>query len=168
VAWTQTATSEGETKWVVTATKAGYDPESPTEFTVKVVDCSWKIGLDYDDNYIDKKSNWVFQSSVELPDYEPFLADSSGNLSLLNGSSLTAQYKGNVYLSTQPYDCVTDPDLSGPYQIKFSGNFQREKLTIKLSALSVQLPAKVNIQCIDKQGVYKINPSRIPRCKSWI
>ena len=160
--WSDTPKSSGIVYWMVTASKTGYTSSSPTQFKAIVVNCAWKIGLDYDDSYVDDSSHWTWQSSVELPDYVSFADDSFGNLVLVGQSSLQATYKGNFYMANQAFDCQSQPDPSGAYPIHLAGTYKASRLSLKLSAEPVSLPGTVTLSCKDHFGEYQIQPQKYP------
>ena len=160
--WSAIAENPGQTTITIYATKAGYTQSNSYTVTLDVIDCTWNLRMDYNEAYMDTANTWVFQGSVEIED-TPFTVIDDGSLSLLTGqSSIQAQYRGTLYDTFRPMSCSPQPTLEGPYEIQFNGKYDNGSLRINLSAVAVDLPKMVTIQCIAADPNYTITPFDYP------
>jgi len=160
--WSAIAETPGQTSITIYATKPGYTQSNSYTVTIDVIDCTWNLRMDYDEAFFDTARTWVFQGSVEIED-TPFSVLDDGTLSLLTGqSSIQAQYRGTLYDTLKPMSCSPKPTLEGPYEIQFNGKYDNGSLRINLSAVAVELPKMVTIECIAADPNYTITPFEYP------
>jgi hypothetical protein len=160
--WYEVADKPGQKTITFYATKTGYFKSLSKTATFEVVECNWNLRMDYNEDFSDNENTWVFQGSVEIED-TPFTANTDGSLFLTTGqSSIQAQYHGTLYDLIKPMTCTPEPPLEGPYQIQFSGDYKDGFLWIYLSAVPVQLPSTVMINCKALDPNHTIKPFKYP------
>ncbi len=150
--WYQKYDQEGDKTLTITASKEGYKTYT-SKYTLKITKCAWKIGLTYNEEYMDG-SFWVWYGDVES-DYYGISVDQTGTLHLDgNKTSIDAQYKANLFDLINPIVCDTTPPVSGSYPIRFNGTFKDGQLKINLSANPIKLPQTVKVHCYSTDNMH--------------
>ena len=79
--WSATGDRPGRTNVTFYVTKKNYDQSKKFNATVNVLQCSWKLRMDYTEEFVDTASAWILQGSVEVGD-TPFGVAQDGSITL--------------------------------------------------------------------------------------
>ncbi|RPI28906.1 MAG: hypothetical protein EHM70_16245 [Chloroflexota bacterium] len=143
------------------ASRENYLPSDNLGLTVKVEECTWKIGFDYTEWLLAATGTWNYQASFVFEAF--FHADEDGNLVLMDTSTINADYHATIGDIAEIYDCYLSQPVKGNASVSFKGHLQGQQLYIELSMLPIMMNGGQTAECDDiKSGDYHVEPFPAP------